>query len=352
MKTRAMMLATAAAVALTGSAGAANFHGWYLGLEAGAGWVDDASAVDEFGPFGAPIAVNDIEVQYDTGWAVFGTVGYDFGRWRIEGEVGYRDNEISAATYPGLGGAPAIWADPSMNELSLMANVHYDIPLSSRLQLSLGVGAGADRARFETGGGSFSDDDWNFAYQGIVGFSYAISSGTDLTLNYRYLRVTDAEFSEERGANDVLNRYDDITKHTVTLGLRFDLSPDALPPPPAPVPPAPPAMGPKNFVIFFGFNKCNITQEADAVLSEAAAAARSGGGASVSIVGHTDTVGSNGYNQKLSECRANAAKANMVGKGIPAGAISASGRGEGQLMVQTGDGVKEPQNRRANISIR
>jgi len=346
------MLATAAAVALTGSAGAANFHGWYLGVEAGASWVDDASMVSEFGPFGAPVFVGDAEVHYDTGWAVFGTVGYDFGRWRIEGEVGYRDNDISSATYPAFGGALLGWANPSMNELSLMANVHYDIPLSSRLQLSLGAGAGADHARFETGGGSFTDDDWNFAYQGIVGFSYAIGSGTDLTLNYRYLRVTDAEFSEERGFGDVLNRYDDISKHTVTLGLRFDLSPDAPPPGPAPLPPPPPPMGPKNFVIFFGFNKCNITQEADAVLSEAAAAARSGGGASVSIVGHTDSVGSNGYNQKLSECRANAAKANMVGKGVPAGAISASGRGEGQLMVQTGDGVKEPQNRRSEINVR
>jgi outer membrane protein OmpA-like peptidoglycan-associated protein len=41
----------------------------------------------------------------------------------------------------------------------------------------------------------------------------------------------------------------------------------------------------------------------------------------------------------------------MVGKGVPAGAISASGRGEGELMVQTGDNVKEPQNRRANIDL-
>jgi len=110
-------------------------------------------------------------------------------------------------------------------------------------------------------------------------------------------------------------------------------------------------MAPKAFIIFFGFGKCNITAEADAVLSEAAAAAKSGGSASVSIVGHTDTVGSPSANQRLSECRADAAKSNMVGKGVPAGAISTSGRGEGELMVQTGDNVKEPQNRRANINL-
>jgi OOP family OmpA-OmpF porin len=110
-------------------------------------------------------------------------------------------------------------------------------------------------------------------------------------------------------------------------------------------------MAPKHFVIFFGFGKCNVTAEADSVLSEAAAAAKNGGSASVSIVGHTDTVGSGKANQRLSECRADAAKSNMVGKGVPASAITTSGRGESELMVQTGDNVKEPQNRRANIDL-
>ena len=116
---------------------------------------------------------------------------------------------------------------------------------------------------------------------------------------------------------------------------------------PAPMAAPPPA----HFIIFFGFNKCNITAEADSVLSEAASAAKSMGSASVTIVGHTDTVGSTKYNQKLSECRANAAASNLEGKGVPHGAISASGKGETELMVQTGDGVKEPQNRRATIDL-
>ena len=76
-----------------------------------------------------------------------------------------------------------------------------------------------------------------------------------------------------------------------------------------------------------------------------------GEGARVTIVGHTDTVGSDSYNQKLSNCRADAAKSGLVGKGVPADAISASGRGETELMVKTGDNVKEPQNRRATIDL-
>ena len=87
------------------------------------------------------------------------------------------------------------------------------------------------------------------------------------------------------------------------------------------------------------------------MLSEAASAAKSMGSASVTIVGHTDTVGSPKYNQKLSECRAHAAESNLVGKGVPQGAISASGKGETELMVQTSDNVKEPQNRRATVDL-
>ena len=64
-----------------------------------------------------------------------------------------------------------------------------------------------------------------------------------------------------------------------------------------------------------------------------------------------DTSGSNAYNQKLSECRSDAVKTNLVGKGIGEGTISTSGKGEAELMVQTGDGVKEPQNRRATVDL-
>ena len=86
-------------------------------------------------------------------------------------------------------------------------------------------------------------------------------------------------------------------------------------------------------------------------MGEAASTAKTVGSASVVIVGHTDTVGSNAYNQKLSQCRANAAKTNLVAKGISAGSISTNGRGEDELLVKTGDGVKEPQNRRATIDL-
>jgi len=130
----------------------------------------------------------------------------------------------------------------------------------------------------------------------------------------------------------------------ILLAIVF-VVPDLTPPPEVPPPDT------KQFIIFFGYNKCNITAEADRVLSEAASTAKSTGSASVKVVGHTDTSGSAAYNQRLSDCRANATKNNLLDKGITENQISASGRGESELMVQTADGVKEPQNRRATVDL-
>ncbi len=355
MKFRSLLLGAAAAMSFAGVAQAEHFHGWYVGLEGGANWVADNNVtfIGTFPttPFSASTRAN---MSFDTGWAVLATVGYGFGQhWRIEGEAGYRSNKIASAVTPS--GSPIV-SDGDLREMTLMANILYDIPITSRFMFTLGVGAGADYANLETSG-PFEDKDWFFAYQGEAGFSYALTSRTDLMLNYRYLRVVDPSFHDTIGPVNATIAMDDIQKHTVTLGLRYALwaqeeEVQVAPPPPPPPPPAPPPPPPTtHFIIFFGFNKCNITAEADGVLSEAAQAAKSMGSAAISIVGHTDTSGSPRYNQKLSECRSNAAKTNLVGKGIPDGAISASGKGETELMVQTGDGVKEPQNRRATVDL-
>ena len=239
----------------------------------------------------------------------------------------------------------------SLEEWTAMVNVIYDVPLTEKIDLNIGVGVGVDFSNLEVAG--LEDSDTNFAYQAIVGVSYQISKRLDMTLTYRYLNVDAPSYSGTSYPEIYTANLEDIEKHTVTVGLRYDLYEDEAPVAPVTPPPPPaPAAEPEQFVVFFGFNKCNITAEADAVLSEAAAAAKTQGSASVLIVGHTDTVGSNSYNQKLSECRANAAKSGLVAKGIGEGQISATGRGETELLVKTGDSVKEPQNRRATIDLK
>jgi outer membrane protein OmpA-like peptidoglycan-associated protein len=126
---------------------------------------------------------------------------------------------------------------------------------------------------------------------------------------------------------------------------------DAAPAPAPEQPPAPPPPSPKTYIVFFDFNKSNLTSEAQAVVAEAAEAFRTTGAVRVLVIGHTDTVGSSSYNQRLSERRASTVKTEMVRLGVPADVISTEGRGFSDPMVPTGPGVREPQNRRAVIEL-
>jgi outer membrane protein OmpA-like peptidoglycan-associated protein len=69
------------------------------------------------------------------------------------------------------------------------------------------------------------------------------------------------------------------------------------------------------------------------------------------VVGHTDTSGSAAYNLRLSERRAKAVADAMVGLGVAQSALAVDWKGKTDLAVQTGDGVKEPLNRRSTIDI-
>ena len=72
----------------------------------------------------------------------------------------------------------------------------------------------------------------------------------------------------------------------------------------------------------------------------------------IEVNGYTDTSGTPKYNMGLSIRRANAVKAELIKDGVPANAITMQGFGETHLLVPTGPGVREPQNRRVEIIIR
>jgi outer membrane protein OmpA-like peptidoglycan-associated protein len=339
-----VLIGAASALVLSAGVAQAGYDrdGWYVGLEAGQVNVEDTEIT-------VTASAGKRALDLDSGMAILGTVGYALSdsNWRLEGEIGHRFND-GLAVVTSCAGTTAIVCTsnvPELTEWSYMVNAVYDFKFSSeRFGLSLGVGAGMDNPRLEFVGTSPLQraSNWQFAAQGIFGATYRLTQHLDLAANYRYTYIEDAELFQSREV--------ELRKHTFTIGLRYGYNEPPVeavaPPPPPPPPPAP-----KQFIVFFGYNKCNITAEADAVLSEAAAAAKSSGSAAVRIVGHTDTSGSATYNQKLSECRANAAKTNLVGKGVSEGSISTSGKGEAELMVQTGDGVKEPQNRRATVDL-
>jgi outer membrane protein OmpA-like peptidoglycan-associated protein len=229
-----------------------------------------------------------------------------------------------------------------------MVNVLYDIPVSGNFEVAVGAGLGGNLVVLEgLDWDPIDSDDYVFAGQLIAQAAYRLAERWQLYLDYRYMIMDDPEFDDPTDSFDVFEV--EKTDHTLMLGIRLDLQRDTMPPPP--VVEQPPPKSPRQFIVFFGFNKSNLTAEAARVVADAAAAAKEYGSASIVVVGHTDTVGSPKYNDALSLRRSHAVKDGLVSNGIPANAISTAGRGESELMVQTGDGVKEPQNRRATIDL-
>ncbi len=112
---------------------------------------------------------------------------------------------------------------------------------------------------------------------------------------------------------------------------------DSPPPQAAPPPPPPP---PTSFMVFFDWDRSNLSAQAMTTIQQAAAAYKSRGAARVTATGHTDTSGSEAYNMALSLRRANTVKDALVQNGVPPTAISVVGRGESALLVQTGDDVR------------
>jgi hypothetical protein len=141
-----------------------------------------------------------------------------------------------------------------------------------------------------------------------------------------------------------------LKKLLVVAAATFLLGACAAEPPPPP-PPPPPAPQAQTFMVFFDWDRSNLTSQAVDTVRQAAAAYKTRGSANITAVGHTDTSGSPQYNMALSLRRANAVKDQLVREGVPATAIQVSGRGEEGLLVQTGDNVREPQNRRVEISV-
>lgn len=139
--------------------------------------------------------------------------------------------------------------------------------------------------------------------------------------------------------------------------------PAYIPPPPAPpIPPAPPAYVPpppapppavtaRDFMVFFDFDRSNLSPDARTIIAKAVDAARQTGSVHIVVTGHTDTVGSLRYNQALSERRAAAVKREMIRDGFDGTMIATVGRNFSEPLISTGPGVREPENRRAVIDL-
>ena len=110
-----------------------------------------------------------------------------------------------------------------------------------------------------------------------------------------------------------------------------------------------PAATPKSYLVFFDFNKSDLTPQATNIVDTAAKNATAGKVTQLTVTGHTDTVGSDAYNMRLSRRRAESVATQLEKDGIPSSEIEIIAKGKRDLLVPTADGVREPQNRRVQI---
>jgi OOP family OmpA-OmpF porin len=313
------LLAAAAVVALPVMAQAQTPEpGLYIGAEGGINWLTNFT-VNTAVP-AAPV----VGVTPGLGWMAGGVVGYDFVGPRVELEGIYRWNPTNV-------GVPGTAVNNQVGQLGIMANLLYDFMPASVITPYIGAGAGLGLVDSNSSLGSTT-----FAYQGIIGLGWNADTNFRVNLDGRYYGTTNPTVNGQQWTNN---------NFSIMLGLTLKFGAAAPPPPP------PPPVAPPSFMVFFDWDRSNLSQQALNTIKQAAAAYKQKGNARVTATGHTDTSGSEQYNMALSLRRANAVKDALVREGVPATAISVVGRGEQGLLVQTGPNVREPQNRRVEIVI-
>ena len=104
--------------------------------------------------------------------------------------------------------------------------------------------------------------------------------------------------------------------------------------------------------VFFEFDSTVLPESSAQALQYIATNMVPCGWAGLNLTGHTDRSGSDAYNEALALRRAAAVAAALGSAGVSPGAMATSGKGESDPRVPTADGVREPQNRRVEITAR
>ena len=308
-------------------------------------------------------------VSGHAGFAGVLSVGWGFGNGlRAEIEGNYRNNNLNSFSAAGVGGGS------TEQKYGAMVNVLYDFNgLTPWFVPYVGAGVGyvgvnesfhayntAAVGPVGVGGLGINGrgTEGSLAYQAILGAAFPlpmVTPGLAATLEYRFLGTTGNRSYSATATAAGLSTPASVSlgptyNHAILVGLRYNFG-VAPPPPPAPAP-APAQAPARSYLVFFDWDKATLTDRARQIIKEAADNSTHVQYTRIEVNGYTDTSGTPKYNQGLSVRRANAVKAELIRDGVPANAITTQGFGDTHLLVPTGPGVREPQNRRVEIIIR
>ena len=304
---------------------------------------------------------------FHNGFAGDLSLGYGFGNgFRVELEGDYLENQLHKQDQAT---GRQVTASGKEEKYGAMVNALYDFDLGSPYIFPyIGAGIGYQFANLKDAtvpvfdGGPTAqyanDTEGSFAYQGIIGIAFAVPDvpGLSATVQYNYLRLAEKRnYTGTYLGRPATYRFGDEGSNMITVGLRYALFPPAAPEAPAAAPPpvaAPPVPAPaRTYLVFFNWDKADLTPRATEIVEEAAQASQSTHVTQLNVNGYTDTSGSAGYNMKLSYRRADNVAAQLVSDGVPKEDIVIKGYGETHLLVPTGPNVREPQNRRVEIIL-
>ena len=364
---RKLILAAATALTLFTAPAFAQGEGFYIGVGGGVNILHG----DDINGNGF-----NSDLEHDTGLVGAGKIGYKYSNgFRNEIELGYRSNDVDEIA--------DVTAEGETEVYSAMLNLLFDLDITdTNMDTYIGGGIGGALVRHDkvgvVQGTSIDDSEFTPAFQVIAGASYALSEKVDFYANYQYFQAADPNFKTENN----LKVDADYDSSNIMVGFKMNLSggsaaaagaaasaaaglrPSALVDSAydpvtvadsgfgdgsAPAPAAAPIS--RTYIVFFDLDDTRVTGDARAILEQAANDARSGNAVSIQVVGHADASGGDDYNMGLSQRRSQSVKSALSQMGINRGAMDTIARGETDLLVPTADGVKEPQNRRVEVTF-
>ncbi len=377
MRLRTALLGTTLMAAAPAVAMAQPVVGPYVSL--GGGYTIQQDIKSHFSPTtfaDGTEGANSSKYRFKNGYTGEASFGYGMANGlRIELEGLYMQNE---AEHRGRTPVPG-YTNGHSEKYGPMVNVLYDLNLEQfgiALPVTpyVGVGAGYLWTHLSPLSTVYDNGDVNrvggtqgaFAYQGIVGVAYNITQvpGLAVTAEYRFLSTTNSltgsAFQSTAYTPSGIHKgnadFNDNFDHSFMLGIRYAF--ETAPPPPPPAPVVAPAPAPaRTYLVFFDWDKSNLSDRARQIIAEAAQASTRVQTTRIEVNGYTDTSavhpGPRGerYNMGLSIRRAESVKAELIRDGVPEGAIETQGFGETHPLVPTGPDTREAQNRRVEIIL-